>query len=211
LAFRGRLLAEDVGLAIEVNVNLPELEKRFTISHEISHFIVEGGELTDVPHRCLRAKVRGRRQAEIERLCDELADEILVPEEWLIKELDRPRVNLKNVVGIAMKARASMDCTLRRIVDLGLWNGRFVWWVARSGALMAARSWPAAEKDFLARVRVAPSGESLLEKAADDETVHEGVETILVNDEAVEYRIQCLRVSGDTDLEAGVLSVLVFA
>lgn len=115
LAFEGGLFKlSDGELIIKLNADSPSTRKRFTLAHEIGHLLLgEPG---------LRSSC-GRNQ-ELERRCDTIAAELLMPTDEAIsfvKSLGQP--SPEKLRSIARKYSVSLNAAARRVhSDLQLWK-----------------------------------------------------------------------------------------
>lgn len=194
LAMKGRLLSDGNSMTLEVNCDLPESESRFTIAHELSHIIVEGDELRNHPSRLTRSKaMAGHSNVVTERLCDAVAWELLLPYEWLKRRLDDGVPRLSSLIEVAKGSACSVEAVADRILDLGLWSCRLIWWTRRRGYFRATRSSPSMEEEFLCFVRPGNQRETLLRQALKSEGIVFGRDTVCFREEANEGQVQCLR------------------
>jgi hypothetical protein len=209
LAFRGRLVAEAAGLAIEVNAELSAVERRFTISHEIGHVLIEGDTLYGTA-RSKRAEMLGKLSVEIEATCDRIAREVLVPKEWLRGRLDLEKIDLTKVIACGSEAGAPIGCVVDQVLDGGIWRGRFIVWEEEGGVFRPVCAHPASAEDVLARLGIVESGgQSLLAKARVANGAVEGRERLVTHDGEHEYRMQCVRM-GSNGEPSGILSMLIY-
>ncbi len=98
----GELRQAEGGFEIAYNQSESENRQRFTIAHEIAHAVME----RTGPH-CPR---RGR---ELERICDLIAGQILVPEEALAATVKSP-LNLTEISRLARLFKSSLTMTAIR-------------------------------------------------------------------------------------------------
>jgi hypothetical protein len=93
------------------------VRQRFSFAHELGHLLLE---LSGGPkHSNLATKHRGMyRQNEEERLCDQIAAEILMPR--LVFEEDGRQAgwSLKSLRALSARYESSMPATARRMIDL---------------------------------------------------------------------------------------------
>lgn len=102
----GELRPNENGFKIIYASHLSPARRRFTIAHEMGHAIFE----TTGPN-CPRFG------NELERLCDMLATEILMPKEIFSKLLDE-NLSLQKVFGLARKFETSLSSTAIRCAEL---------------------------------------------------------------------------------------------
>ena len=102
--------------------------QRFSFAHELGHLLLMSvglgakGDIT-TKHRALGVK------DEEERLCDQIAAEILMPRVWFIRDADRLGWGLGSVRFLANLYKTSIPATARRMVGLipepcvmGIWK-----------------------------------------------------------------------------------------
>ncbi len=110
--FRGFALADDLAPLVFVNGADTKAAQMFTLAHELAHICLGESALSDI-----EAAVRPSHN--IERWCDRVAAELLVPRARLAHEL-RPGVDLSTEVNrLARHFKVSTLVVLRRFFDLG--------------------------------------------------------------------------------------------
>lgn len=196
LAMKGRLLRMDDGqLSIEVSCRLSDAERRFTVAHELSHIIAEGEMLRGSPSRSERSRsTPGYSSKVVEKLCDSLATELLLPQEWISRRLANVRPAIAEVTKTAMDSCTSIEAVADRIVELGLWNCRFLWWVKDRGYFRAVRSAPFLADEFLCFVRPENQRKTRLRLVERSAEVVTGDEAVLFRRERSEGRLECVRI-----------------
>lgn len=119
----------DARAVIGVNSEHHPNRQRFSIAHEIGHFLLHEGEVLHVDRKndALRVKLRGRRAAmgddpeEIE--ANLFAAELLMPERFLERDLERVReVDLYDEDSLSKLARSykvSTQALVFRLANLG--------------------------------------------------------------------------------------------
>lgn len=187
LATKGRLMSESDGFAIEVNEELLEFEKQFTVAHELAHVIVE--------QRRFGIKTPGTRdglspsytsRGLVEKLCDVAACEILLPLDWLRKQAEGGP-SLKTANRVAQVADCSLEFVLKRFVDEGLWRCNVLWWEHRHGELWAVKCIPESKTESLVWVDPVPVRGSLIGKCLGTRSWQEGRLCLRLSDEFMEY------------------------
>ena len=113
---RGRNVQKGV---IVVRSTIPEYtRKRFTIAHEIGHYIIPDHQ--NLNNVCANEEVEswasGLHPAEIE--ANEFAAELLLPERLMRGALDLGDPSLKRIAEVAGKFETSLTATLHRFLDL---------------------------------------------------------------------------------------------
>ena len=110
--FRGFALADDLAPLVFVNGADTKAAQMFTLAHELAHICLGESALSDI-----EAAVRPSHN--IERWCDRVAAELLVPRARLAHEL-RPGVDLSTEVNrLARHFKVSTLVVLRGVFDLG--------------------------------------------------------------------------------------------
>jgi hypothetical protein len=151
LSMRGRTLAGRGSWVIEVNDSLSLPDRRFTEAHELGHLVLGTR---------LGAKVglgaRHREDADydrIERVCDQMAEELLLPADWLERRLFRTEPTLQVALAVSKEAECSVDMVLMRALTLHQWAGN-LWWLRRDGdQLVVFETYPPKDERFLAEIR----------------------------------------------------------
>lgn len=132
------------GLTVTLNKREP-FRSRFTLAHEIAHTIV------DPPDRKAATVVLARRKpssdGELERLCDEIAVELLLPQEMFIDALDDEPVSMGAIFRLAKLFDSSLQATALRAGELSREPVQVICW-ERSGR-RGIRVKAARGRDFL--------------------------------------------------------------
>jgi hypothetical protein len=102
----GELRRDVDGLKIVYSPNLSLSRRRFTIAHEIGHAVFE----TTGP-RCPRSG------DEVERLCDMIATELLMPRARFLETVDRD-ISLDKIMAVARLFQTSITATAIRFAEL---------------------------------------------------------------------------------------------
>jgi len=149
LGMRGRLLQEKQGLVVEINTELEPFEKRRVFAHELGHLLVERRA---IKQSALFDKGRfgyGSSYATVEKLCDKVAQEILIPLAWLRNRLANSRQCLHVVEAVAEETQCSPYYVATRIVEESLWGSCFLlWYVAGKKPQLKAAIPPSAGDPF---------------------------------------------------------------
>lgn len=103
----GALVKDEGGFKILYYAKMPYVRKRWTIAHELGHAVFEG-----------TGPNPPRRGRELERLCDMIAAEILLPRTYLATRM-RGDMCLKNVLELANEFETSVAATAIRCAELG--------------------------------------------------------------------------------------------
>jgi Zn-dependent peptidase ImmA (M78 family) len=129
LPVRGRLVLEGGRIIIEINEHDPRWLQRYTHAHELAHVVIEESRLR-------YAMASGFAQVEhteleyqsLENICDRMAEELLLPEHWLLERVDFDAPSLAWASEIATEIRMSVEFVTRRVIDLGLWQASLLTW-----------------------------------------------------------------------------------
>ncbi len=134
LAGSGELQRDGDGLKVIYSPSLSSTRKRFTIAHEMAHAVFES-----TGPKCPRVG------AELERLCDKIAAEILMPKQIFLGRLGQ-EFSVKKILHLSQLFRASVSATAIRCAQLlnvsvfGVEGDTIVWafGVVRSGPISRA-------------------------------------------------------------------------
>lgn len=115
-----------------VNENHTETRQRFTIAHELGHFVFRSGFFPDSAVRPLVRRFRSE-----EHFCDSFAGALLLPADWLKTALPSAQVSrseqLSALVRVADESRVSLSSALVRLRQLHRWRTSLLEWrVAQS-------------------------------------------------------------------------------
>ena len=108
----GILVRTGQGCYIGINRNRPFTRKRFTLAHELGHYLLHGGE---------RFEDSGDRHSMIERQADAFAAELLMPSSMVrgtIAQLARISPKIEIVDELAWIFRVSRVAMKNRLADL---------------------------------------------------------------------------------------------
>jgi hypothetical protein len=125
LAVSGQIVWNGKELVVQLNDHEPVARRNFTLLHEIGHTfsLVEHG----VKFRMADADICGVDRSE-EMLCDAAASEMLFPRHLFIPSARRLEPSIASVKHLAKRFGASIQSTVRRIGDTGVWPVVFVLW-----------------------------------------------------------------------------------
>ena len=102
----GELRKTGAGYQIVTSKDISPERQRFTIAHEIAHLVIEGTGARPP-----------RRGKELERLCDRLAVELLLPASAFVRVLpELPTIG--DIFGLARTFQASLTATAQRVAEL---------------------------------------------------------------------------------------------
>ena len=106
IPFSGELRPSNGGFTIVCSIHLSSTRRRFTIAHELSHAIFEKSG-----RNCPRTG------AELERLCDMLATELLMPRHVFLEKCG-PDPSITTIFGLARTFDTSVATTAIRCAEL---------------------------------------------------------------------------------------------
>jgi len=143
LAIRGRIIKDREDLIIESNRDLEPFHKRQTLAHELAHLLIERGDSSALPRASQNRQSYGGSYGSIEKLCDSVAAEILVPLHWIRDQTRGTRPSLNTLAKIAESAKCSHDYIAERIYSEALWECTFLIWQLDGNGLKVIKSFPA--------------------------------------------------------------------
>ena len=111
-------------VAVVNSKHLPS-RKRFSLAHEIGHILI-AEQAPDLQFR--RPSCGGSSRDPVERACDQLAVEILMPEEPFKRVADSYNWGIKGALSLSTMFSTSLDSTLRRCVELASAQMALVQW-----------------------------------------------------------------------------------
>ncbi|RMF56762.1 MAG: ImmA/IrrE family metallo-endopeptidase [Calditrichaeota bacterium] len=118
--FRGFALVDDLAPLIFVNAADTKSGQMFTLAHELAHIWLGESGVSD-------AQITTHTDEKIERWCNQVAAEVLVPLE-VLKETYRPEISLSQEMGrLARMFKVSTLVILRRFYDAGVLNEERFW------------------------------------------------------------------------------------
>jgi hypothetical protein len=128
LAEDGRLRLSGARVIVEVKSDLSEFEQRFTLAHELAHRVIETSRMD-------QALLTGRanrdasqeEEASLEALCDLLAGELLLPEEWVLRHVDHETPTIA-AIRVAEDLGYPIEFVISRIFELRIWGGWSLTW-----------------------------------------------------------------------------------
>ena len=136
MGFDGGVFEDASGLRIKLNIENPPRRRRFTLAHELAHLIIASGRASGArrSHAC----------TELERACDVVAAELLMPMDKMRCAGDG-EISVENLLSIAREQQSSLQATALRLHELGIWNASFGQWswdgVARELWFVGRRFW----------------------------------------------------------------------
>jgi len=156
--FRGFALSDPMAPLIFVNARDTKAGQMFTLAHEVVHIALGHSVLSDATPRVLPDI---QRDLQVERWCNRVAAELLVPLEAFDAEYQRDAELAREMQRLSAKFKVSTLVILRRMHDAG-GLGRKVMWNAYDAELERLKRFAAGKKqsggDFYATeaVRVSP-------------------------------------------------------
>lgn len=118
----GRLEVGVDSIQLLVRSGLTPARRRFTIAHELGHLLLMEPREGTVARRLRSAS------SDVERLCDELAAAMLMPQDWVTRRFaDRPR-NLSAIRHLAQKTGTSMSAATARLAEVVEWPMALLRW-----------------------------------------------------------------------------------
>jgi hypothetical protein len=140
------LLIRPVGIVrglVAINAKMRSIErKRFTLAHEIGHYVLPGHEGSSAA--CAPADIEGwgRGSREGEKQADEFAAELLIPEEYLRLTVGGARPSLELLSRIASDRKTSLSAAGWKFCDFTSERCALVW--SRYGRI----EWTKPSKEF---------------------------------------------------------------
>lgn len=123
LATAGRLRMTSEGLVVEVDCDLTVFDSQLAVAHELAHVILEGEDLVDRARLGYTPRALDPEGlAELERLCDLAAEEILLPAGWVRDRVGLARPALSRAQAIADESGCPVTFVVGRLVQLGRWT-----------------------------------------------------------------------------------------
>lgn len=108
----GALIKEEGLQVIGVNENHPLVRRRFTIAHELGHYIM-GHDVTSVLDHAFDGATDKEREA------NQFASELLMPKNFLKKDLDQKQYTIKDLASRYLVSEQSMSI---RLIETQLLN-----------------------------------------------------------------------------------------
>jgi hypothetical protein len=113
IPWSGMLFTDSQAMRIQIAAGDGRRRQRFTCFHETGHTFLPGFRLA-VQYRCLA----GGSRDPVEALSDAAASALLLPRRRLLADLSVVSVSSRAVEWLASRYDASLEATMRRIVDL---------------------------------------------------------------------------------------------
>ncbi len=122
--FRGFVLVDDMAPLVFLNGKDAKSAQMFTLIHELAHLWIGKSGLTDAP-MALRSI-----DHPVERICNQVAAEVLAPQEIFLTSWDRHNALVENLDKLAKQLKISRLVVISRALDLELisWDERNRFW-----------------------------------------------------------------------------------
>jgi IrrE N-terminal-like domain len=149
LPFEGGIFRESKKTIIKINSSSPPVRRNFTLAHELGHLIVAASLNQRRQKECSRSQ-------NLERVCDSVAVELLMPVEQMREfVLQLGRQSPEKLGAIAGRFGVSLEAAARRVhSDLGLWKLPMGLWeygtVVRELWFVGKRPWKSPHQWFSA-------------------------------------------------------------
>jgi Zn-dependent peptidase ImmA (M78 family)/DNA-binding XRE family transcriptional regulator len=114
--FRGFAIYDNIAPLVFINAGDYNTAQIFTLIHEVAHIWIGQSGISNLNYQLKSAQ----QQHSIDRLCDAVAGEVLVPEDRLISEWDERKDIEYNIDLLARYFRVSSFVILRRLYTLDL-------------------------------------------------------------------------------------------
>lgn len=135
------------GFNITLNSDFPYME-RFTLAHELAHTMLTPESWTSEGiHRRTRAKGDS-----LERLCDDIAAELLMPTKWAQPAVRSGRIGTTNLIRFARRFDASLHSGAIRYAELSMQKLAVSLWRIENGSIHA--EWEIGDGDLCSHIRV---------------------------------------------------------
>ncbi len=119
LPFAGGVFRQGTKLTIKINSNDIPTRRRFTLAHELAHLIISSGKARALRHRL--------NSNPLERACDFIAAELLMPMDEALESIERPP-SLGSLLSFASRFNVSLQAAAVRIKQLNAWRESIVLW-----------------------------------------------------------------------------------
>jgi hypothetical protein len=204
---RGRLISEGSFFVIEVSDRLDNFQKKLAILHELAHIILEDkfARKINLERANIKAFSKHLHPKVLEKLCDASAMEILLPKSKLREELRGKRPSLKHLNKLSEEYNYPFEFIANRILDIGLWRFRILWWKVINDKATCVNSLPPMDELTLLETKLGHQSSSIVINSRLSNKYIEGTQKILINNVEDEYRVQAMPEKKDT-----VICMLVY-
>lgn len=193
LPMHGRIVRDANEIDVEIRENLHPTDQRFALAHELCHVVLEGKAARDLPLGVVQRPASRSLHAVRERLCDLGAAEMLVPTDWLLKAFSGAGgFGVSDAVDAATLADVRIDLIVRRLRELGLWNGTALWLRVENGRCFPCKAFPEWDESMLARARVYPETASVIAGCVRTRSLYEGPIRLEIIGQHEDYQGQCV-------------------
>ena len=196
LAIRGRLIAENGLVMVEINNRLEPFEKRKVLAHELAHLLFDRDRVrSGFFNSGQRSGETSKEYYNVEEVCDLAAAEILLPEKWLISQVPRDP-SLQLIKNISLTTDCQMDFVAGRILKADLWRGcHFMWWICREGRMVVERALPKEDAITLSSYEKLDATSSLPARALLEDSLIRGKIWIKNSFVSKFFSAECMRIS----------------
>lgn len=119
--YSGMLIRKDADQALMgINSNEPKTRMRFTMAHEVAHYIFDKKSKVSIDYR---ATTRLLDKPETEKRADFFAASLLMPKKWLMldfEKISKESFSQDHLIDLAKKYQVSQDAMKYRLSSLGL-------------------------------------------------------------------------------------------
>jgi Zn-dependent peptidase ImmA (M78 family) len=191
---KGRLISEGNFFAIEISDRLDNFQRKLTILHELAHIILEDkfAAKINLERSNIKAFSKNLHPKVLEKLCDGAAKEILLPKSRLREELRGRKPSLKHLYEMSEKYNYPLEFIATRILDVGLWQFRVLWWRVSNNKATCVNSLPLMDELTLLDTKLLDESNSIVINSHLSKKYIEGMQKIVINNVEDEYRAQVL-------------------
>lgn len=149
----GFCLADDEFPIIYLNNSTAKTRQIFTLFHELAHLLLKVNAISKFDESYVDQLPQKERR--IERFCNALAAEFLIPSDDFSQQIDSlRRINDESIENLARRYRVSREAVLRRILDRGLvdatyYEAKVKQWAAQSGDAGSGGNYYATQATYL--------------------------------------------------------------
>lgn len=122
--YSGMLIRKEKGQALMgINSNEIKTRMRFTIAHEVAHYIFDTKSEVAIDYR---SSLNLLDKSDEEKRADLFAANILMPKKWInldFEKIPRGSFSQEHLTDLAKKYKVSLEAMKYRLVNMGLING----------------------------------------------------------------------------------------